>query len=78
MEIPFTRAPGGTWSPADTLVLVATHADGTPAEIEFIVTYQAPGRPGDYQARTVTRGKGEVHLTLLPDEAGTRIRVRVH
>lgn len=78
VEIPFTRAPGGTWSPADTLVLVAAHADGTPAEIEFIVTYQAPGRPGDYQARTVTRGKGAVHLTLLPDEAGTRIRVRVH
>ena len=62
VEIPFTRAPGGTWSPADVLVLVAAHADGTPADIEF----------------GVTRGKGAVHLTLLPDEAGTRIRVRVH
>jgi hypothetical protein len=62
VEIPFTRAPGGTWSPADALVLVAAHADGTPAEIEF----------------GVTRGKGEVRPTLLPDDAGTRIRVRVH
>ena len=62
VEIPFTRAPGGTWTPADALVLVAAHADGTPAEIEF----------------GVTRGKGEVRPTLLPDDATTRIRVRVH
>jgi len=62
VEIPFTRAPGGTWTPADALVLVAAHADGTLAEIEF----------------GVTRGKGEVRPTLLPDDAGTRIRVRVH
>lgn len=62
VEIPFTRAPGGTWSPADALVLVAAHADGSPAEIEF----------------GVTRGKGEVRPTLVPDDAGTRIRVRVH
>ena len=63
VEVPFVRTgPGAPWQPADALVLVATRADGTPAEIEF----------------GATRALGEVRPALTPEDAAGRVRVRVH
>ena len=52
----------GRWVPSEPLSLAATHADGTPAEIEL----------------GASRALGQVTVSPSPDDAAARIRVRVH